>query len=185
MKTIIHDECEFKQYLDTEIYSNQKGDVISINFNRTNEIGYFKLSDIGNGYLRITTFLNKKITSILAHRVIAICWIPNPENKKQVNHINGIKYDNRVCNLEWNTSKENIHHSIKTGLRPQKYGSENQLYGKFGKESIRAKKVLNTATGKIYDCLKDAQKDSVYSYKNLSRKLTGNRKNNTTFEYVA
>lgn len=51
------------------------------------------------------------------HRLVAVHFIPNPDNKETVNHINGNKRDNRAVNLEWCTQKENIHHSFRTGLQ--------------------------------------------------------------------
>lgn len=57
--------------------------------------------------------LNKKMR---VHRLVAMCHVPNPLNKPQVNHINGIKSDNRAINLEWVTDSENKFHAHRNGL---------------------------------------------------------------------
>lgn len=67
-------------------------------------------------YLRITLIKNHKRVRTSVHRVVAMAFIENPDDKPQVNHINGRKDDNRVENLEWCTPQENIIHAHKTGL---------------------------------------------------------------------
>lgn len=183
MKTIIYENQQFKQYLDTFIYSNKNGNIISINFKRSNKVGYFKPTNI-KGYLRICTRINNKTEFIMCHRIVAVCWIENKDNKPQVNHINGVKTDNRVDNLEWVTAKENTNHALKNKLQIRHKGEKCFHFGKRGSETNRAKKVLDTSSGKIYGSLKDVLPLTNYSYKNLSRQLTGDRKNKTTFVYV-
>lgn len=98
--------------------------------------GAFKISNLGNvignngrtikpfvtkeGYLRVLLRKNNKSKHFLIHRLVCIEFIPNPENKKTVNHINGIKNDNRLENLEWATNSENLKHAYDTGLHSQK-----------------------------------------------------------------
>lgn len=69
------------------------------------------------GYLRVDLAAKNKASSkVMVHRLVALAFIPNPENKPAVNHINGNKADNRVENLEWCTIKENTIHALNTGL---------------------------------------------------------------------
>lgn len=75
-----------------------------------------RVSHINSGYELIVFVVEEKRYSRLVHRLVAKAFIPNEYDKPCVNHINGIKTDNRVENLEWATYKENIDHAIKIGL---------------------------------------------------------------------
>ena len=67
-----------------------------------------------NGYFYVTLWSGKtKGTTTPLHRVIAKAFIPNPENKPEVNHLNGIRTDNSIENLEWCTTRENALHKYR------------------------------------------------------------------------
>jgi len=79
------------------------------------------------GYLTHATKIggrNGQNVCLRINRLVAEAFIPNPENKPEVNHVNGIKTDNHKDNLEWSTEQENTIHAFKTGLIVRKTGSE-------------------------------------------------------------
>ena len=70
-----------------------------------------------DGYFEFNLRKDKTSKYLRCHRLVAQTFIPNPENKSQINHKNGVKTDNEVENLEWVNCVENIHHAFVTGLR--------------------------------------------------------------------
>lgn len=76
-------------------------------------------------YYKYTLCYNKKYTNVLLHRMIAIHFIENPENKPEVNHIDGVTTNNDLWNLEWNTPKENIANAFKLGAMYCRKGTRN------------------------------------------------------------
>lgn len=83
------------------------------------------IPNVSQGYYK-TILVNdlKEYKSILVHRMVAIAFICNPENKKEVNHINGNKLDNSIDNLEWCTRQENMSHAYDNNLVYILKGSE-------------------------------------------------------------
>jgi hypothetical protein len=76
-----------------------------------------------NGYFQVSFRVKSSRKTILLHRAVAEAFIPNPLNKRCVNHKNGWKLDNQVENLEWVTYKENMAHAMKNNLNA--YGENN------------------------------------------------------------
>lgn len=76
------------------------------------------------GYPRVGLWKNGTQIHYVVHRLVAKAFIPNPQNKPNINHIDANKENNHVSNLEWCTQKENINHSLKLGLQDFKRGEE-------------------------------------------------------------
>ena len=109
-------------------YVSEDGKVFSTNYRggdtmyelktRANNCGYHQVKLGANGGI----VFGNKLCSV--HRLVATAFIPNPEGKPQVNHINGNKADNSVTNLEWNTASENQLHATEVGLRTTLSGED-------------------------------------------------------------
>lgn len=104
------------------------------------DYGARKMSDnsIQNGYIVNTLYgINGRIDNIKRHILIAKMYLPKPLfEQTQVNHINGIKTDNRTINLEWCTPKENIHHAWEHGLSHARHGSNVKEFAKLNEEQV-------------------------------------------------
>lgn len=90
------------------------------------------------GYLRVTlTDVEHHRKNFLIHRLVAMTFIPNPENKSEVNHKDGNKSNNTVNNLEWCTGSENIKHAIQMGVHYIPYNrGENSPCHKLTRQDV-------------------------------------------------
>ena len=115
-----------------EVLISNKGNVKSLSTLRNRK------THINSGYELIVFENNTGRYSRLIHRLVAQSFIPNPENKPCVNHLNGIKTDNRAANLEWVTYKENIEHAVKTGLidYSKRKNPRHKIYPKDGDHKL-------------------------------------------------
>lgn len=115
-------------------------------------------------YIRLQDVRTNKKESWLIHRLVAIHFILNPENKPQVNHINSIRDDNRVSNLEWVTNMENVIHSQKAG-RFNHTGEDNNMSKLTTKEVVEIKllqrktNLNNSQIGRAYKVTRENIRD--------------------------
>lgn len=124
--------------------------------------GYEKILSLQtkpDGYLCVQLYNKNKPFTITIHRLVAIHFIENPEFKPEVNHIDCIKTNNHIDNLEWVTRSENIQH-----------GYDNGLIGS-GINHVRSKLSKQDVIDIFYD--KSNQRDIVKKYKLSSHSIVG------------
>ena len=114
-----------------------------------------------NGYLSVILCDEKSKKNVFVHRLVAQCFVPNPENKPIVNHIDGNKSNPCAYNLEWCTYKENTQHAIMNGLMFN-CKSHYQVIYQFDQNGIivnawdsvkSASENLNISQRGIYNCV--------------------------------
>lgn len=136
------------------------------------------------GYCYVVLSKDGTSYNVLLHRLVAEAFIPNPENKPEVNHKDGDKDNNFDWNLEWATPSENIQHAYSLGL--QVSSSKDHMIDMCEKAMPKVKKAVRCVeTGQLFSSMKEAAeelglwKGAVYEYFNKLRPVGG-----YTFEKV-
>lgn len=138
------------------------------------------LSDRG-GYKRIRLLKKNVYKTFSVHRLVLEAFKENPFNKSEVNHINAIKSDNRLINLEWCTGIENVRHARKMGLYPKVVLTSDNLNKML--ENVKVK-VIDNDTKIVYNSITDAANALGYKKSTLVHYLLGSRKNKTSLSYL-
>ena len=139
---------------------------------------------LDRGYLKYYLYNGSKYRYEYAHRLIAIAFIPNPNDYPVINHKNGDRSDNRIDNIEWCTQSWNIEHGYKI------LGRKCYLLGKKGIKSIFSVKVsqysLNGVYLKTWDCIADAERELNMPRGKIGMCCVGSRKTTGgfTWKYV-
>jgi hypothetical protein len=104
------------------------------------------------GYHYVDLRNNNLRKRFLVHRLVGICFLENKQNKPQINHIDGVKSNNYLYNLEWNTAKENLKHAVDIGLNKKSgiYFWNSKLTSEQVKE-IRNSNLSNSELSIIYN----------------------------------
>lgn len=146
---------------------NKLGQVISLHKRNDGKLISSRVDR--SGYYTVRLSKKGKTSTILLHRLLGIAFLPNPDNKEFINHIDGNKLNYNLSNLEWSTMSENITHAYKNNLIN-------------AKEIFPGKRVIDTCNKIVYPSIKAACKLTKYSYAHFKRILKDLNKNNTCYK---
>lgn len=127
----IPDWNKYKISQNGEVFSKKRNKLLSVYFAE-------------NKYPRVSLCNGKQEKTFCVHRLVALAYIPNPDNKRAVNHKDGNKHNNNVSNLEWVTWSENQKHAVLNGLAivPNLGYGENHPASKLNNVDVAMIKVL-------------------------------------------
>ena len=136
-----------------------------------------------NGYVYQMLYKNGKEKLLRVHRLVAMAFLPNPNNLPQVNHKDGNKQNNSVDNLEWCEQSDNMKHAYKNGLQ---IPSENQRKAIINTNKLKQKKVCQIKDGEIintFSGISEASRQTKISISCISRCCNLKRKSTNGYEW--
>ena len=150
-----------------------------------------KLQYTTTGYLYITirNYEGKARKHLRVHQLVAKAFIDNPRKLSYVNHIDGNKTNNLLCNLEWCTHSENMKHAWDLGLNKstKKHKENGRNTIKIAQEigsKMKRKAIVDVSNGRTFDYVVDAAKYLGVRKQTLTNWLNGHRPNKTTLKYI-
>lgn len=136
-----------------------------------------------DGYVVTELYEGGSRSHVRVHRMVAEAFIPNPDNKPEINHIDGDKTNNHVSNLEWVTKKENCRHAWDNGLVTPSYG----MLGKTNPNSGRKGKPFRIIeTGEVFNTLQECEEKINGNNRHINDCLRGRQRTHRGyhFEYI-
>ena len=162
------DEEQWKEWpQDPRILVSNKGNVVS--YKRGGAGHPLKVTHNNRGYQMVGASQPPQYV----HRMVAETWLDNPNNYRDVNHINGDKDDNRVENLEWVTRSENLRHAFRTGLKKHSGG-------------LKPTPIRIVETGEVFESIRECARRIGGTPSGIAKCLAGRRSTHRGyhFEYV-
>lgn len=118
---------EFKQFKNSRYFVSEKGEVITTKYKGMNVIKELKKSLDSYGYHIVTLYINGIQKTYKVHRLVMTLFRNNENNLPHINHINGIKTDNNVNNLEFCSVSHNVKHAFENNLKTIRKGEDCNL----------------------------------------------------------
>ena len=162
------------RFRDSMYFCNESGSVFNGNTGRV-----LKQKTCKSGYKQVCLYMPDEKRSFYVHRVVAECFIANPNSSPEVNHIDGNKRNNKFSNLEWVTSSENQKHAFNGGLqKPTRlFGEMHGTYKGviYGERVLDGKRISIRA---LTDC-----KDFGFTQSSVHKVINGNLKTHKGYRF--
>ena len=179
---------DIKGYEGLYRVSNQ-GRVLSLNYRGSRRTEILNQRKTQKGYMTVGLSKDGQERKYMVHRLVAQAFIPNPDNKSQVDHKNTKRDDNRAANLKWVTARENANNPLsKKHLSKAVTGSQNPFYGHISSMHHGSRKIIQlTEDGQLvrtWNAMADVTREMDWDYRKISQCCSGQIKSAFGFKWM-